>query len=68
VDWWWRGGRVAVVVNWGFLVNWWWRTVARSRVLAVEWRSSGGDGQVLVGVAVERAVAVAVAVRAMVVG
>ncbi len=38
MDWWLRGGQVAVVVNWR------WRTVERSRVLAVEWRSSGGGG------------------------
>jgi hypothetical protein len=44
VDWWWRGGQVSVVVEWGLLVNCWWRMGARSRVLAVEWRSSGGGG------------------------
>ncbi len=58
MDWWWRGGQVAVVVKWGLLVNCRWWMVARLRVLAVEWRLSGVGGQVVVGVVVERVVAV----------
>jgi hypothetical protein len=54
---------VAVVVEWGLSVSWRWQKVVRLRVLAVEWRSSGGGGRV--AVAVERAVAVVAVARAV---